>query len=90
MALVRVVFSCQKMKDSNIQRLLWLTELFSVALHHTDAITMHYIFFQITMTLQFHLNSCPMLCYLQLGKDDFYLYIKQMNVEYYLEITSLL
>ena len=87
MARVCVVFSCPEMKDSNIQRLLWL---FSVALHHTDVITMHYIFSQITMTLQFHLNSCPMLCYLQLGKDDFYLYMKQMSVEYYLEITSLL
>ena len=39
-----VVFSCQTTKDNNIQPLLWWAELFSVALHHTDTITMHNIF----------------------------------------------
>ena len=34
-----VVFSCQKMKNDNIQRLLRLAGLVRVTLHHTDAIT---------------------------------------------------
>ena len=34
---------CHKMKDNYIPWILWLAELFSVALHHTDAIIMYNI-----------------------------------------------
>ena len=79
------------MKDNSFCQLLSLAEMSSVALYHTDVITMHNIFGLPQLQFPFPLNNSPEFCHLLLGEDDSGLYKinkSLITAAFYFEIKS--